>query len=86
VTGSAVASGGGMHFGAAAATKLEFRIAPGAAGGFWSWLRPVAWWAAASILLLALVRFAAGRYRLQVRLERKTASRADVTNSGGSRA
>ena len=81
VTGSAVVSSGGTHFGAAAATKLEFRIAPGASGGFWSWLQPWAWWALAGILLLALARFSAGRYRLQVRLERKYASRDDVRSS-----
>jgi hypothetical protein len=75
VTGSTAASGSGMHFGAGTATELEFRIAPGAPGGFWSWLQPVACWVVAGLLLLALARFAAGRYRLQVRLERKTASR-----------
>ncbi len=81
VTGSAVTSGAGMHFGAAAATKLEFRIVPGAPGGFWSWLQPWAWWLLASILFIALARLAAGRYRLQVRLERRNFSRTGITSS-----
>lgn len=85
-TGSAVGSSGGTHFGAGAATKLEFRIAPGTSGGFWSLLHPWAWWVLASILVLALGRVAAGRYRLQVRLERKNSGRAGVTSSGRFRA
>ncbi|HEX6932757.1 MAG TPA: hypothetical protein VF162_11475 [Streptosporangiaceae bacterium] len=86
VTGSAVVSSGGTHFGAAAATKLEFRIAPGASTGLWSWLHPWAWWALAGILLVALARVATGRYRLQVRLERKGADRGAATNDGRFRA
>jgi hypothetical protein len=85
VTGSAATSGAGMHFGAAAATKLEFRIVPGPPRGFWSWLQPWAWWLLASIFLIALARLAARRYSLQVRLERRSAGSAGSAGISSSR-
>jgi hypothetical protein len=70
VTGSAVVTAGRANLGVAAATRLEFSVAPGPPPGFWpfgpSWL----WWAAIGLLVAALAVTGARRSGVRVRIER----------------
>jgi hypothetical protein len=78
VVGSALNPAGSANFGAGAATKLEFTIAPGTGHGLWSSLPPWTWWALASLLLLALARVAVLRCGLRIRVERVSANRLGI--------
>jgi hypothetical protein len=70
VAGSAVISAGRANLGVAAATRLEFSVAPGAPPGLFpfgpSWL----WWAAIGLLVLALAVTGARHSGLRIRVER----------------
>ncbi len=69
VVGSAVIAAGSSNFGAAAATKLEFRVAPGSGRQSWSF-PPWAWWALAVVVIVAIGSLAGRRLGLRVRIER----------------
>ena len=81
VTGSAVISAGQANLGVAAATKLEFSVAPEPPPGLWplepSWL----WWTAIGLLVLALAVTAARRsgVRIRIRIERTPPAVARAT-------
>jgi hypothetical protein len=86
VTGSVVISAGRANLGVAAATVLEFRVAPGAPPGLWPFPPSWIWWILGSLLALALV--AAGLYRsgLRVWVERTPAiARAAARRAAGRR-
>ncbi|MBV9451166.1 MAG: hypothetical protein JO345_35300 [Streptosporangiaceae bacterium] len=75
VTGSSAAAGsaaGGVRFGAAAATGLEFKIVPGATSSGWLGLPAWKWWLSALVVLLALVVFGIRHTGLRVRIETKS--------------
>jgi hypothetical protein len=75
--GSAAVRAGAANLGAAAATKLEFRVAADPAGLFW-FVPGRAGWAALWLFLLALLALAgtaAWRSGLRLRLVRSTAGR-----------
>jgi hypothetical protein len=72
VTGSSGAAAGGVHFGAAAATELEFKIAPSATASGWLGLAAWRWWLSGILALLALVVFGIRRSGLRVRIETKS--------------
>ena len=57
----------------AAATKLVFRVVPGAAQGFWPAVPASSAWILGSLLLLAVAVFGFRRSGLRIRVERKTA-------------
>jgi hypothetical protein len=71
VTGS-TAPVAGVNFGAAAATKLEFKITPGPPGGSWfpGWM----WWVIGGLVILAAASFGWRRSGLRIRVERKNAA------------
>jgi hypothetical protein len=74
--GSGAISAGNANLGVAAATKLEFRVAPGPAGaGLWpavpGWLA----WALGGLLLAALAVAALRRAGIRIRIERTAAER-----------
>jgi hypothetical protein len=72
VTGSSGGGAGGVHFGAAAATELEFKIAPGATPAGWLGLPAWKWWLSGILVLVALVVFVIRRAGLRVRIETKS--------------
>ncbi len=72
VTGSGGAAAGGVRFGAAAATELEFSITPGAASAGWLGLPAWKWWLSGILALLALVIFGVRRTGLRIRIETKS--------------
>jgi hypothetical protein len=72
VTGSDGAAAGGVRFGAAAATPLEFRLAPGPAGHGWLGLPAWKWWTAGALLLFLAVYIGARRTGWRVRIETKS--------------
>jgi hypothetical protein len=71
VTGS-TAPVAGVNFGAAAATKLEFKITPGPPGG--SWFPGWTWWVIGGLVILAAASFGWRRSGLRIRVERKNAA------------
>ena len=83
----AIASGqlsaGGANLGAAAATLLEFRVAPDPAPGFWWSVFTQAFWALLVVILLAAVVLAVRRSGLRVRVERKAAGYGTADRYGG---
>jgi hypothetical protein len=81
VVGSALIPAGSANFGAGAATKLEFTVAPGTGHGLWSSLPPWTWWAMGILLLLALARVAVLRSGLRIRVERVSANRPGIVRS-----
>jgi hypothetical protein len=70
VTGSAVVSAGRANLGVAAATRLEFRVAPGVPPGLWPFGPSWMWWTAIGLLVLALAITGARRSGVRVRIER----------------
>jgi hypothetical protein len=74
VTGSAgpAASAGGVQFGAAAATGLEFSIVPGPVSDDFLGLPPWKWWLIGIVALGGLVWFGVRRSGLRVRFETKS--------------
>jgi len=73
VTGS-TAPVAGINFGAAAATRLEFRITPGPAAGSWLSPRAWTWWAIGGLALAIAAIFGWRRSGLRIRVERRTAA------------
>ena len=71
VTGS-TAPVAGVNFGAAAATKLEFKITPGPPGG--SWFPGWTWWVIGGLVILAAASFGWRRSGLRIKVERKNAA------------
>lgn len=73
VKGSAAVSAGGANIDVAAATKLQFRIAPGTVGGSWfsvpGWLLP----GIGVVLLLAGAAAAARRLGVRIQIDREPA-------------
>jgi hypothetical protein len=78
VTGSAVIAAGRANLGVAAATRLEFKVVPGAPPGLWPFGPSWMWWTAIGLLVLALAVTGVRRSGFRVRIER--------TPSGVSRA
>jgi hypothetical protein len=83
VKGSAALSGGGANLDVAAATKLEFRVAPGAVSGSWfavpSWL----WPGIGIVLLIAAAAALARKFGLRVQIDRGPADAAVVRAGRG---
>jgi hypothetical protein len=73
VTGSAVLAAGRANLGVAAATVLEFSVAPGAPPGLWPFPPSWIWWILGSLLALGLVVAALYRWGLRVQIERTAA-------------
>lgn len=73
VTGS-TAPVAGINFGAAAATRLEFRITPGPAAGSWLSPRAWTWWVIGGLALAIAAIFGWRRSGLRIRVERRTAA------------
>jgi hypothetical protein len=73
VTGSTTPVAG-VNFGAAAATKLEFKITPGPPGGSWLSLPAWTWWVIGGLVILAAATFGWRRSGLRIRVERKNAA------------
>jgi hypothetical protein len=82
VIGYSLVPVGRASFGAAAATKLEFRVVPRPGNGLWSSLPSWTWWAMAGLLLLAVACVAFVKSGLQIRIERKNAD-GTATNGAG---
>ena len=84
VMGSATISAGQANLGAAAATKLEFRVSAGPAPGpgvpTWTW------WVIAGLGILATTAVGIRRSGLRIRVERNTVSNRDADHQGGYRA
>ena len=70
VTGANGSGAGGIRFGAAAATDLEFTITPGPAAASWLGLAPWKWWMIAALAILGAATLAVRRSGLRVRIER----------------
>ena len=93
VSGSAGTLAGRANFGVAAATKLEFSVAPGSPPGLWPFGPSWMWWTAIWLLVLAPLVFAARKsgIRIRIRIERTppgvahAASRRDATRHSGLR-
>ncbi len=73
VTGSTAPVAAGINFGAAAATRLEFRITPGPAAGSWLSFRAWTWWVISGLVLVAAAILGWRRSGLRIRLERRAA-------------
>jgi hypothetical protein len=71
VAGSTAVSVGMANLGVAAATKLEFSVAPGSAHGPWPFVPAWMWWTLGGLLLLALAAFGIRRSGLRIRVERR---------------
>jgi hypothetical protein len=67
VTGSTLRTGGGVRFGAAAATGLDFRITPGASGGLPAWKL----WTIVALTTVGAAVIVSRRLGLRVRIERE---------------
>jgi hypothetical protein len=72
VTGSDGAAVGGVRFGAAAATKLEFSIAPGPVQHGWLGLPAWKWWTAGALILFLAVVIGVRQTGLRIRIETKS--------------
>jgi hypothetical protein len=79
-------SASGANLGAAAATLLEFRVAPDPAPGFWWSVFTQSFWALVIVILLAAVLLAVRRSGLRVRVERKAAGYGTADEYGGTHA
>jgi hypothetical protein len=73
VSGSAAISAGRANLGVAAATKLEFRVAPGPAAGSWPAVPGSVVAVLAGLVLLALAIVGVRRSGLRIRVERRPA-------------
>lgn len=72
VTGSDATAAGGVRFGAAAATGLEFSITPGPVQQGWLGLSAWRWWTAGVLILLAAIAIIVRRAGLRIRIETKS--------------
>jgi hypothetical protein len=82
-TASGRLSVGHANLGAAAATLLEFRVAPDPAPGFWWSVFTQTLWALLVLILLAAVVLAVRKSGLRVRVEHKTAGYGTADDYGG---
>ena len=73
VTGS-TAPVAGVNFGAAAATKLEFKITPEPPTGSWFSFPAWTWWVIGGLVILAAATLGWRRSGLRIRVERKNAA------------
>ncbi len=81
--GSAAVPNAGTNFGAAAATKLKFRILPSPSRGLLPSL-PASLWAALLVLLLATLVLIANRFfTLQIGIKRRQPRTAGASGRGG---
>jgi hypothetical protein len=85
-TASGQLSAGHANLGAAAATLLEFRVAPDPAPGFWWSVFTQTLWALLIVILLAAVVFAVRKSGIRVRVEREAAGYGSADDYGGSHA
>jgi hypothetical protein len=83
VTGSAAPVSAGINLGAAAATKLEFRITPAPAARSWLFSPAWKWWVICGLALLAVIILGWRRSGIRIRVERKTNVRSGMNRSGG---
>lgn len=84
-TASGNLSVGHANLGAAAATLLEFRVAPAGAGFWWSVFTQTLW-ALLIVMLLAAVALVVRRSGIRVRVERKAAGYGTADEYGGTHA
>ena len=82
-TSAEQASAGHASLGAAAATLLVFRVAPGSAPGFWSSVFTQTLWALLILIALAAVVLVVRRSGVRVRVERKAAGYGTADEIGG---
>jgi hypothetical protein len=85
-TASGDLSVGHANLGAAAATLLEFRVAPDPAAGFWWSVFSQTLWALLIVIGLAAVALVVRRSGLRVRVERKAAGYGTADEYGGTNA
>jgi hypothetical protein len=83
VAGSAVISAGRANLGVAAATRLEFSVAPGSPPGFFPFGPSWMWWAAIGLLVLALAITGARRSGVRIRIERAPSGLAHASAGRG---
>jgi len=76
-------SAGRASLGAAAATLLEFRVAPSAAPGFWWSVFTQTLWALLILIALAAAVLVVRRSGIRVRMERKAAGYGTADEIGG---
>jgi hypothetical protein len=83
VAGSAVISAGQANLGVAAATRLEFSVAPGLPPGVFPFGPSWMWWAAIGLLVLALAVTGARRSGVRIRIERTPSGLARASAGPG---
>jgi hypothetical protein len=82
--GSAAISSSGTNFGAAAATKIEFKILPGPGRGLLPSIPLFVWVLFAALLLWLFVAISTRFYALKISITRKTADRDGAESQGES--
>jgi hypothetical protein len=85
-TASGRLSADGANLGAAAATLLEFRVAPDPAPGFWWSVFTQTLWALLIVILLAAVVLAVRRSGFRIRVEREAPGYGTADEYGGTHA
>ena len=85
VAGSAVISAGQANLGVAAATRLEFSVAPGLPPGVFPFGPSWMWWAAIGLLVRALAITGARRSGVRIRIERTPSGLARASAGPGAR-
>jgi hypothetical protein len=85
VSGSTAPVSAAINLGAAAATKLEFRITPAPGAGSWLSVSAWKWWVIGGVVLLAAALLGWRRSGLRIRVERRTNVRSGMNRLGGHR-
>jgi len=85
VSGSTAPVSAGINLGAAAATKLEFRITPAPGAGSWLSISAWTWWVIGGVVLLAAALLGWRRSGFRIRVDRRTNVRSGVNRLGGHR-
>jgi hypothetical protein len=85
VSGSTAPVSAGINLGAAAATKLEFRITPAPGAGSWFSISAWKWGVIGGVVLLAAALLGWRRTGLRIRVERRTNVRSGMNRLGGHR-
>ena len=83
VAGSAVISAGRANLGVAAATRLEFTVAPGSPPGLFPFGPSWMWWAVIGLLVVALAVTGARRSGVRIRIERRPSGLARASGGRG---